>query len=85
MAGHLGGGDVFDRAIAGFAANDAAANERDHAALLDALTSGRMAANNPAQKLLRPKFAHVECRRAGALAFARRGSTSITCETRKGT
>ena len=48
MAGYLGGGDVFDRGIAGFAANDAAANERDHAALLDAITSGRVAANRPA-------------------------------------
>jgi len=48
LAGYLGGGAVFDRAIAGFAANYAAANERDHAALVDAITSGRVAANNPA-------------------------------------
>ena len=46
LAGYLGGGAVFDRAIAGFAANYAAANERDHAALVDAIASGRVAANN---------------------------------------
>jgi uncharacterized protein (DUF2252 family) len=44
LAGYLGGGTVFDRAIAAFAANYAAANERDHAALLDAISSGRVAA-----------------------------------------
>jgi uncharacterized protein (DUF2252 family) len=48
VAGYLGGGDVFDRAITGFAANYGAANERDHAALVDAITSGRVTANNPA-------------------------------------
>jgi uncharacterized protein (DUF2252 family) len=45
IAGYLGGGRAFDRAIAGFAANYAAANERDHAALLDAIASGRVGAN----------------------------------------
>jgi uncharacterized protein (DUF2252 family) len=50
MAGYLGGGPVFDRAIAGFAANYAAANERDHATLVDAIASGRVAAENPAEK-----------------------------------
>jgi len=44
LAGYLGRGAVFDRAIAAFAANYAAANERDHAALLDAISSGRVAA-----------------------------------------
>jgi uncharacterized protein (DUF2252 family) len=48
IAGYLGRGGVFDRAIAGFAANYAAANERDHATLVDAIASGRVAANNPA-------------------------------------
>ncbi len=46
IAGYLGRGSVFDRAIAGFAANYAAANERDHAALVDAISSGRVAANS---------------------------------------
>lgn len=45
IAGYLGRGPVFDRAIAGFAANYAAVNERDHAALVDAISSGRVAAN----------------------------------------
>ncbi len=45
IAGYLGQGPVFDRAIAGFAANYAAANERDHAALVDAIASGRVTAN----------------------------------------
>jgi uncharacterized protein (DUF2252 family) len=44
MAGYLGEGRVFDRAIAGFAAKYASANERDHAALVDAIASGRVAA-----------------------------------------
>jgi hypothetical protein len=51
IAGYLGGGGAFDRAIAGFAANYAAANARDHATLVDAIASGRVAANsavNPA-------------------------------------
>jgi uncharacterized protein (DUF2252 family) len=48
IAGYLGQGPVFDRAIAGFAASYAAANERDHAALLDAISSGRVTANSPA-------------------------------------
>ena len=48
IAGYLGRGGVLDRAIAGFAANYAAANERDHATLVDAIASGRVAANNPA-------------------------------------
>jgi uncharacterized protein (DUF2252 family) len=47
MAGYLGGGPVFERAIAGFAANYAAANERDHAAFVDAIASGRIAAAPP--------------------------------------
>jgi hypothetical protein len=47
LAGYLGGGPVFDRAIAGFAAKYAAANERDHASLLDAIASGRVTAKRP--------------------------------------
>jgi uncharacterized protein (DUF2252 family) len=49
MAGYLGRGTVFDRAIAGFAANYAAANERDHATLVDAVASGRVVAERGAK------------------------------------
>jgi uncharacterized protein (DUF2252 family) len=41
LAGYLGAGTVFDRAVASFAAKYAAANERDHAALVEAIASGR--------------------------------------------
>jgi uncharacterized protein (DUF2252 family) len=44
IAGYLGGADVFDRAIAQFARAYADQNERDHQALLDAVASGRIAA-----------------------------------------
>jgi uncharacterized protein (DUF2252 family) len=47
LAGYLGRGTVFDRAIAAFAARYAAANERDHASLRDAIASGRVTANDP--------------------------------------
>jgi uncharacterized protein (DUF2252 family) len=50
MAGYLGRGAVFDRAIAGFAANYAAANERDHATFVDAIASGRVVAEDGAKK-----------------------------------
>jgi len=50
MAGYLGRGTVFDRAIAGFAANYAAANERDHATFVDAIASGRVVAEDGAKK-----------------------------------
>ncbi len=50
IAGYLGGGTAFDRAIAGFAANYAAANERDHASLVDAISSGRVATNSAANR-----------------------------------
>jgi uncharacterized protein (DUF2252 family) len=43
-AGYLGSGDAFDRAIAVFAEAYAEQNERDHAALLDAIASGRVEA-----------------------------------------
>jgi len=49
IAGYLGGGGAFDRAIAGFAAKYAAANERDHASLVDAIASGRVGANSAAK------------------------------------
>jgi uncharacterized protein (DUF2252 family) len=42
MAGYVGRGPVFDRAVAGFAAKYAAANERDHADLVAAIASGRL-------------------------------------------
>ncbi len=44
IAGYLGSGDVFDRAMVRFADTYAAANEADHAALLSAIRSGRVEA-----------------------------------------
>jgi uncharacterized protein (DUF2252 family) len=44
IAAYLGGSDVFDRAVAQFAAAYADQNERDHQALVDAVASGRIAA-----------------------------------------
>ena len=44
IASYLGGSDVFDRAIARFAPAYADQNERDHQALLDAVKSGRITA-----------------------------------------
>jgi uncharacterized protein (DUF2252 family) len=44
IAGYLGSSDAFDRAIADFAESYADQNERDHAALLDAIDSGRVEA-----------------------------------------
>ena len=44
IAAYLGGSDIFDRAIAEFAAAYADQNERDHAALVDAVSSGRITA-----------------------------------------
>jgi uncharacterized protein (DUF2252 family) len=44
IAGYLGSGDVFDRAMAAFAERYADQNERDHAALRDAVTCGRITA-----------------------------------------
>jgi Uncharacterized protein conserved in bacteria (DUF2252) len=44
IASYLGSSDVFDRAIAAFAEAYADQNERDHAALLDAISSGRVKA-----------------------------------------
>jgi uncharacterized protein (DUF2252 family) len=44
IASYLGGGDGFDRAICSFAADYAEQNLRDHQALLDAIDSGRVAA-----------------------------------------
>jgi uncharacterized protein (DUF2252 family) len=44
IAAYLGGADVFDRAIAEFAAAYADQNERDHRSLLAAVASGRIAA-----------------------------------------
>ena len=42
IAGYLGRGDVFDEAIAGFAVAYADQTERDHAALVAAVASGRL-------------------------------------------
>jgi hypothetical protein len=42
IAGYLGSSNVFDRAIASFAERYADQNERDHAALLDAIATGRV-------------------------------------------
>jgi uncharacterized protein (DUF2252 family) len=44
ISGYLGKGDVFDRAVADFASDYADQNERDHAELLAAITSGRVKA-----------------------------------------
>jgi uncharacterized protein (DUF2252 family) len=44
IAAYLGGGDAFDRAICAFAEAYADQNERDHAALVDAVKCGRVAA-----------------------------------------
>jgi uncharacterized protein (DUF2252 family) len=44
IASYLGSSDVFDRAIAAFAEAYADQNERDHAALLDAIATGRVQA-----------------------------------------
>jgi len=44
IAAYLGGSDVFDRAIAQFAAAYADQNERDHQALVNAVASGRITA-----------------------------------------
>jgi predicted alpha/beta hydrolase len=46
IAAYLGAGDSFDRAIAEFSARYADQNERDHAALLAAIDSGRIAAED---------------------------------------
>ena len=44
IAAYLGGWDAFDRAIAEFAGAYADQNERDHAALAAAVSSGRLPA-----------------------------------------
>jgi hypothetical protein len=44
IAAYLGGSDVFDQAVADFAASYADQSERDHARLVDAIKSGRLAA-----------------------------------------
>jgi hypothetical protein len=44
IASYLGSSDVFDRAITQFASAYADQNERDHQALVDAVTSGRVTA-----------------------------------------
>ena len=46
IAAYLGGSDVFDKAITGFAAAYADQNERDHHSLVDAVTSGRITAEH---------------------------------------
>jgi hypothetical protein len=44
ITSYLGGSDVFDRAITEFAGRYADQNERDYRSLLDAVSSGRLAA-----------------------------------------
>jgi hypothetical protein len=44
LASYLGSGDVFDRALTRFASAYADQNEKDHAALVAAIESGRVAA-----------------------------------------
>jgi len=45
LAGYLGSSKSFDRALAAFSAAYARTNEADHAALLDAIASGRLDAH----------------------------------------
>ena len=47
IASYLGGGDAFDRAIAGFAEEYADQNERDYEAFMEAIRDGRLAAESP--------------------------------------
>jgi uncharacterized protein (DUF2252 family) len=47
IAAYLGGGDAFDEAIAEFAESYADQNERDHEALVAAIDSGRVEAEEP--------------------------------------
>jgi hypothetical protein len=44
ITGYLGKSDIFDRALVAFASTYADLNERDHAALLDAVKKGRIKA-----------------------------------------
>ncbi|MGZ4290243.1 MAG: DUF2252 family protein, partial [Gaiellaceae bacterium] len=44
IASYLGGGDTFDRSLAEFAAAYADQNERDYAAIKQAVESGRIKA-----------------------------------------
>jgi len=46
IASYLGSSDVFDRAIAAFAEAYADQNERDHAALVDAIATERVHAQS---------------------------------------
>ncbi|MET8680856.1 DUF2252 domain-containing protein [Streptomyces sp. NPDC004647] len=46
IAGYLGGGDAFDRALVTFAESYADRNERDHAALSEAVREGRVTAQS---------------------------------------
>ncbi len=47
IAGYLGGGEGFDEAVAVFAGSYAQQTERDHAALVRAIGSGRLVARRP--------------------------------------
>ena len=47
IAAYLGGRDIFDRALADFAESYADQNERDHQALVDAVTTGRVPSAQP--------------------------------------
>ena len=46
IAAYLGSGPAFDRAIGAVASADADQNERDHRALVEAIRSGRLAAQS---------------------------------------
>ena len=46
IGAYLGSGDVFDNAIADFSRLYADQNERDHAALVEAIDSGRVEAED---------------------------------------
>ena len=44
ISGYLGSGDTFDRALVAFSQDYADQNERDYAAMLEAIRSGRIEA-----------------------------------------
>jgi uncharacterized protein (DUF2252 family) len=46
VSGYLGRGDAFDRAVAAFASTYADQTERDHAAMVQAVRAGRLAATD---------------------------------------
>jgi uncharacterized protein (DUF2252 family) len=62
IAGYLGKGDVFDRAIAEFAERYAHQNELDYRAVSDAIETGRIAAGSDVIQTLRSRQASAASR-----------------------